>query len=222
MMHLTYNRRNMIGDGCGEPTDAGLSDFGRAVVKEMNKTGVIVDVAHSGWKTSLEAIELSEKPAVVSHSVVSALHNVVRSKPDKVIKALADKNGYIGICVIPRYLGGTGDIAAMMKHIDYVFKKFGPEYVAIATDVAYESQFANAEWEKSGGLATKPRNRARNSWEALWPSEPFETKPEMSQSTAWTNFPLFTVGMVQMGYSDDDIQKILGGNVLRVAREALA
>lgn len=161
-MHLTYNRRNMIGDGCGEPTDCGLSDFGRAVVKEMNKTGIIVDVSHSGWQTSLEAIQLSEKPAVVSHSVVSELHNVIRAKPDKVIKALADRNGYIGMCVIPRYLGGTGDIAAMMKHIDYVVKKFGPEYVAIATDVAYESQYANAEWEKINELSIRPRNRARD------------------------------------------------------------
>ncbi|HIE27184.1 TPA: hypothetical protein EYP66_07855 [Candidatus Poribacteria bacterium] len=62
MMHLTYNRRNMIGDGCAEPANSGLSDFGRAVVAEMNRVGVIVDVAHSGWQTSLEAAKISERP----------------------------------------------------------------------------------------------------------------------------------------------------------------
>ena len=68
MMHLTYNRRNPIGDGCGEPHDGGLSDFGRAAVTEMNNVGVIVDVTHSGWKTSLDAAKASSKPMVASHT----------------------------------------------------------------------------------------------------------------------------------------------------------
>jgi membrane dipeptidase len=221
MMHVTYNRRNLIGDGCAETANGGLSDFGRAVIKEMNKVGVIPDVSHSGWQTSLETIQLSEKPAVVSHSVAASLNKVIRSKPDEVIKALADKDSYIGICVVPRFLGGTGDIAEMMRHIDYVVKKVGPRHVAIATDVAYWSQYANKEWEKIKELSKRPASSSRSAWEQLWADEPFKTQPEMSQSTAWTNFPLFTVGMVKMGYSDDDIQKILGENVLRVAKATL-
>jgi len=221
MMHLTYNRRNMIGDGCGEPSNCGLSDFGRTVVKEMNKTGVIVDIAHSGWQTSLEAVLLSEKPAVASHSVVSAIHNVIRSKPDEVIKAIADKDGYIGICAIPRFLGGSGDIAQMMKHIDYVVKKFGYEHVAIGTDHGYSSLYNDEENKIITASANRQKYRTR--WEALWPPEGnFQNKPEMQQSMAWTNWPLFTVGMVQMGYSDYDIQKILAENTLRVAKAALA
>lgn len=221
MMHITYNRRNLIGDGCAETANGGLSDFGRAVVKEMNKVGVIPDVSHSGWQTSLETIQLSEKPAVVSHSVIAALNKVIRSKPDEVIKALADKDSYMGICVVPRFLGGTGDIAEMMRHIDYVYKKYGPRHVAIATDVAYFSQYGNEEYKKLNELTEKKAPSSRSAWEQLWADEPYETQPEMSQSTAWTNFPLFTVGMVQMGYSDDDIQKILGENVLRVAKATL-
>lgn len=222
MMHLTYNRRNMIGDGCGEPSNGGLSDFGRAVVKEMNRVGVMVDISHSGWRTSLEATKVSAKPVIASHSVVASINKVIRSKSDEIIRALADTGGFIGICVIPRFLGGSGDIAAFMKHIDYVAKKFGPDYVAIATDVSHQSQYGSEENKKTREMATRPAPKARTSWEALWPPEPFETKPEMSQSTAWTNFPLFTVGMVQMGYTDDEIQKILGGNVMRVAKAALA
>jgi membrane dipeptidase len=222
MMHLTYNRRNMIGDGCGEPSNGGLSDFGRMVVKEMNRIGVMVDVSHSGWQTSLEAAKVSDKPVIASHSVAASINKVIRSKPDNVIKALCDSGGYIGICVIPRFLGGTGDIAALMKHIDYVVKKFGTDRTAIATDVAYSSQFGGEESKKLRELAKRTSPGTRTRWEALWPSEPFDAKPEMEQSTAWTNFPLFTVGMVQMGYSDFDIQKILGGNALRVARAALA
>lgn len=213
MMHLTYNRRNAIGDGCAETSNGGLSDFGRAVVKELNRVGVIPDVAHSGWQTSLDAALISEKPVVASHTTVASIHKHIRSKPDDVIKAIADKDGYIGICCIPRFLGGTGDIAAMMKHVDYVVKKFGSDYVGIGTDVAYTSTFAGEEERK-----ISKQNPARTRWEALWPKDDFPETDAMQQSMAWTNWPLFTVGLVQLGYGDDDIQKIIGKNALRVAR----
>jgi len=218
MMHLTYNRRNVIGDGCGEPANGGLSDFGRAVVKEMNRVGVIVDIAHSGWQTSLEAAKISERPMVASHSTAASIHEHFRAKPDNVIKAIADTGGYIGICCIPRFLGGAGNVGVMMKHIDYVVKKFGVEHVGIGTDVAYTSQNAARENRKIPPYGRGTRTR----WEALWPPDDFETTTEMRQSIAWTNWPLFTVGLVQLGYSDDDIQKIIGGNALRVAKAALA
>ena len=215
MMHLTYNRRNVIGDGCAETANGGLSDFGRAVVKEMNRVGVIVDIAHSGWQTSLEAAQVSDKPIVASHSSVAAIYPHFRSKPDHVIKAIADKGGYVGICCVPEFLRGSGDIASMMNHIDYMVKKFGPEYVGIGTDVAYRSSFTDKERAK---IPTVRPARVR--WIALWPEDKFVITPEMGQSMSWTNWPLFTVGLVQMGYSDTDIQKILGGNAIRVARAA--
>ncbi len=122
IMHLTYNRRNMIGDGCAEPANAGLSDFGRAVVAQMNHVGVIVDVAHAGWQTSLEAAQVSKRPMVSSHSGCCALNRHYRCKPDEVIGAIADTGGYIGICCIPAFLGGSGDISSVLDHIDYVIK----------------------------------------------------------------------------------------------------
>ncbi|MEW4568341.1 membrane dipeptidase [Tautonia sp. JC769] len=215
MMHLTYNRRNMIGDGCAEPANAGLSDFGRAVVAEMHRLGVIPDVAHSGWQTSLEAAQISDFPVVASHTTCEALHRHIRSKPDDVIRAIADTGGYIGICCIPRFLGGKGDINAFLDHIDYAVRRFGADHVAIGTDVAYTSRAAAAESRK-----VPSRGRRRDRWEALWPDDPFVTTPEATESLAWTNWPLFTVGMVQRGHSDDAIRKIVGGNVLRVARDA--
>ena len=220
MMHLTYNRRNMIGDGCGEPSNAGLSDFGRSVVHEMNNIGIIVDISHSGWQTSLEAAKISNQPVVASHSCSASINKVIRSKPDEVIKALADSGGYIGICCIPRFLGGSGDINALLRHIDYIVKKFGADYVTIGTDYGHSSKY-NFEENKIISDRVK-RAPARTRWEALWPEEgPFTTKPEMQTSLAWTNWPLFTVGLVQMGYSDNDIQKILGLNAIRVAKKVL-
>ncbi|QDU53710.1 dipeptidase [Gimesia panareensis] len=217
MMHMTYNRRNMLGDGCAEPANAGLSDFGREVVREMNKLGIIPDVAHSGWQTSLETAQVSEKPMVASHTTCASLHHHIRSKPDNVIKAIVETNGLVGICCIPRYLGGSGDISRLIDHIDYVVKKFGVDHVAIGTDVAYTSRNSALESKK---VPRAPRSRTP--WRSLWPPDSFRTTPEMSTSVSWTNWPLFTVGLVQRGYSDEDIQKIIGGNMLRVCRESLA
>ena len=217
MMHLTYNRRNMIGDGCGEPADGGLSDFGRAVVAEMNRVGVIVDVAHCGWRTSLDAARSSARPMVASHSVCAALNAHCRAKPDEVIQAIADTGGYIGICCVSRFLGGRGDVATFLDHIDYAVKRFGADHVAIGTDTAYVQRRPAADAEP---MPEPPRRKA---WESLWPpeshpSDPAWLQPPQRLSLAWTNWPLFTVGLVQRGYSDADIEKIVGGNVLRVAR----
>jgi membrane dipeptidase len=221
-MHLTYNRRNMIGDGCAEPANAGLSDFGRAVIAEMNRVGVIADVAHSGWQTSLEAAKASKKPMVASHSGCCAVNVHVRCKPDEVIRAIVDTGGYIGICCIPAFLGRNGDIAALLDHVDYVAKTFGVDHVTIGTDVAYVSRNEKQEQAK-----IPKRRPARNRWSNFWPpNDPMYDKrwqqPQQRESLAWTNWPLFTVGLVQRGYADEDIQKILGGNVLRVARAVLS
>jgi membrane dipeptidase len=216
MMHMTYNRRNMVGDGCAEPANAGLSDFGRSVVKELNRVGVIADVAHSGWQTSLETAQVSEKPMVASHTTCAALHRHIRSKPDEVIRAIVDTGGYVGIACVPSFLGGNGDISAMMDHIDYVRKKFGAAHVAIGTDVAYTSRNAAEEGRKAGRGP-----RFRTGWRSLWPAGSLVPKPQASLSMAWTNWPLFTIGMVQKGFSDDEIRQVLGGNVMRVANAVL-
>ncbi len=217
MMHLTYQRRNMIGDGCGETSNAGLSDFGRAAIAEMNRIGVIPDCAHSGWQTSLEAAKTSSKPVVASHTVAGAIYPHIRSKPDDVLKSIVDSGGFAGICCIPRYLRGAGNIGVLLDHIDYVAKTFGVDHVAIGTDVAYTSQNFAAESKKVPSTGKK-----RADFRSLWPKDDYVTTQDARSSVAWTNWPLFTVGLVQRGYSDDDIRKIIGGNVLRVAEESVA
>ena len=216
MMHLTYNRRNMLGDGCGETADAGLSDFGRAAVAEMNRVGVIVDVAHSGRRTSLEAAKASRKPMIASHTVCAALHEHIRAKPDEVIRAIVDTGGFVGICAVTPFLGRTGDICAVLDHIDYVAKKFGADSVAVATDLGYNAERSGEEFRKI------PDRRRRPFWEEFWPGDAYPYSAPWHPTLTWTNWPMFTVGLVQRGYSETDIRKILGGNALRVFTAATA
>jgi len=213
MMHVTYQRRNMLGDGCAETANGGLSDFGRQAIAEMNRQGVLVDIAHSGWQTSLEAAKVSAKPVVASHTTAAGLHHHIRSKPDEVLKALADSGGYAGICCISQFLGGKCDINAFLDHIDYVVKKIGIDHVAIGTDVAYSSR-PNG----NNSIKLPPRRKSRTRFAALWPKETLTATESARESIAWTNWPLFTVGLVQRGYRDEDVKKIIGGNVMRVAK----
>ena len=216
MMHLTYNRRNMIGDGCAEPGNAGLSDFGKSVVKEMNRLGVIPDCAHSGWQTSLESAQVSEKPVLASHSCAADLHKHVRGKPDRVLKAIADTGGLTGIACIPSFLGNPGNISAFLDHIDHVIKTTNINHVGIGTDVTYTSRNQAAEAAKIPKLP-----RTRTAWRYFWPPGSLRPQPQARLSIAWTNWPLFTVGLVQRGYKDEEIRKIIGGNMLRVCRDSI-
>ncbi len=216
MMHLTYNRRNMLADGCAETANGGLSDFGRAAIAEMNRVGVIVDVAHTGYRSSREAAQVSTKPMVASHTACYAVKEHIRSKPDDVIKAICETGGLVGMCLIPNFLGGSGDISQLLNHIDYVVKNFGIEHVAIGTDVAHTSRYAAEENSK-----VPKRSKSRERFASLWPEGSLGGNWPGRTSLAWTNWPLITVGLVQRGYSDDDIQKIIGGNMLRVCNEVL-
>ena len=129
----------------------------------------------------------------------------------EVIRAIVDTGGYVGVYCIAAFIGRTRDIAAMMDHIEYLVKKFGADHVAIGTDLAYIPLATTEEHKKMG-----PRPKMRTPYESLWPAG--QGPGRGHASLAWINWPMFTVGMVQRGISDDDIRKILGGNVMRVCR----
>ena len=215
MMHLTYNRRNLIGDGCAEEANAGLSDFGKQVIAEMNRVGVIPDCAHSGLRTSYDAAKCSKKPVVASHAVAGGLSTHYRSKSDEVIQAIKETGGYVGICAHAPFLQHDMNIKTFIDHIDYVARKFGVDHVAIGTD--------HGTSLGTGVSGYKP-NPNRPIWESYWRPPYAGIAPEMRDghdSMTWINWPMFTVGLVQRGYTDDEIRKIIGGNVLRVCEETL-
>ena len=120
----------------------------------------------------------------------------------------------MGICCTSGFLGGAGHIGTFLDHLHYVVKKFGIDRVAFGTDCAYESRQTAAERAKIPKRSEGQRNSPR--WEAFWPEGSLGGRAD--PSLAWTNWPFFTVGLVQRGYADEAIQKILSGDILRVAR----
>ncbi len=214
MMHLTYNRRNPLGDGCAESADAGLSELGRQAVARMNRAGVIVDLAHSGIRTGLEAARLSTRPVVISHATCAALRPHCRAKSDELLRAVAATDGVMGICCVPAFLGGSGDLRALLDHVDHAVRTVGADHVAIGTDISVLLPASPGDAPVASAGRVAPR------YESYWPADAFAfpTEPRMLDSLAWTNWPLFTVGLVQRGHRDEAIRRILGQNLLRVLR----
>lgn len=214
MMHLTYNRRNWLGDGCTEPTDAGLSAFGQEVVARMNDMGIIVDTPHSGKQTTLDAAKFSRAPVMASHTGAATVHSKPRCKSDEELKAIADTDGLIGVFILPSLLGppGEADINTLLAHIDYIVKLVGPDHVCIGSDGRTSMEFPE-------DVEMPPRPRSRMKWWARW--NPGDTSGDPNGegskgSLAWANWPYFTAGLVKLGYGEESIRKILGGNFLRV------
>lgn len=200
---LMYNERNLLGDGCEEKTDCGLSKFGTQAVEEMNKLGILIDLSHVGYRSSMDAMETSKDPVIFSHSNARALSDHYRNITDEQIKALAEKDGVMGIAVFTPLVGKiNSNIENYLDHIDYVVKLVGVDHVGIGLD--FIEGLTREEFE---ALKSRPELAL------LLRGLELETVSIIRSITEFTNI---TRGLVARGYSDEEIQKILGGNFLRV------
>lgn len=218
LMHISYNRRNFAADGCAERSDAGLSALGRELVHYLNRSGIIIDVPHTGERSSIEAARESEKPIMASHTGSKAVFDFIRNKGDETLRAIAEKDGLVGVYAVTSMLGGRGDLPMMLKHIRYIADLIGSDHVGIGTDGRY-MHF----WPTSHLISNYDNAEYSDRWWGNWAEFPNPNKknvpvPNESHygSLAWLNWPLFTVGLVQNGFSDEEIAKILGKNFLRV------
>ena len=136
IIQLTYNDRNIIGDGCLEPGDAGLSAFGRQVVERMNALGIAVDLSHCGTQTTADGIAASTKPPLITHSGCREVYRHPRSKEDRELKAMADKGGVLGIYFMPFIGQGSGapTVDMLMRQINHALKVCGTDHVGIGSD----------------------------------------------------------------------------------------
>ncbi len=220
VMHLTYNRRNFVGDGCTEPSNGGLSDFGFEVVAMMNRLGILIDTPHSGVETTLDACRASQAPVAATHTVCRDLSGHRRGKTDAQMRAIADTGGFVGITCIPYFLARHGTIVDLLDHIDHAVDVMGIDHVGIGTDVAF-----SAPPPTEPELLPIPPGRTR--WWSLWQPGDLSDNPEVHRenshgSLSWICWPYFTVGLLMRGYAEEQIAKIVGGNILRVLDEVQA
>jgi membrane dipeptidase len=207
MIQLTYNSMNFVGAGCTERTDAGVSLFGQRLIARMNELGVIVDTGHCGRQTTLDACSLSEKPVVASHTSAAAIYPVDRAKSDEEIKAIGASGGVVGIYAVPFFLAPGADVTveAMLDHIDYVATLIGWEHVGIGTDWPLQGSKEAVSHLDSGGAEVGFR-----------PEHNLDSRTNLIGFDDYRDFINFTRGLVKRGYSDEQIEGILGGNFLRV------
>src|SRR5262249_15110052 len=130
------NTKNLVGDGCWERNDGGLSYFGLDVIREMNRVGMLLDLSHVGYRTTLDAIEASEQPCAITHAGCPSITDVARNKTDEQMKALAAKGGVLGIVGLPVFITSTlpATLDDYVRHIDYAVSLIGIDHVAVGTD----------------------------------------------------------------------------------------
>ena len=216
MVQLCYNVRNFVGDGCAERTDCGLSDFGVKVIGELNRLGIVVDCSHTGYRTTMEAIEVSEKPVIISHSNAKAVCDSFRNLKDDQIKAIAKNGGVVGLNGYPNFVAKKSKptLEDLLDHADYIVKLVGVEHLSVGIDY-YEGMAGVADDEKSRALY-KERVEA-----GVWNPRDYGPPPwhypegiEMPDK-----LPNLTAGLLKRGYSEEDVKKILGLNLIRVFKE---
>jgi membrane dipeptidase len=212
-IQLTYNARNLLGDGCTERTNAGLSDFGVNVVHRMNELGIVVDLSHCGEQTTADAIELSARPPAFTHTMCKSIYDHVRAKSDAQMKQLADKGGVIGIVMLGYFIGPTAETSLddYLSHVVHAVKVAGEDHVGLASDYSIRGIEATAtreSWYVPRLTTFKPSYRVR------WP-------PWIKELDPPERFRNIARGLSGRGFGSSTVEKILGGNWARYFGEIL-
>jgi membrane dipeptidase len=206
VVQLAYNVRSPAADGCEEPGNAGLSRFGRQLVAEFNRVGIVVDVSHTGHASSIEAVEAATAPCIASHSNAAAVHPSRRNLQDDLIKAIAGSGGVIGVNGFPAFVADTTrpTLDQYIDHMVYIAELVGPDHVAIGLDYTsrnppmaeYEQLVADGHWSRES-----------------YPPPPWHYPSGLEDASG---LPNLTQRLLQRGFSGPDVRGILGANWLRV------
>lgn len=204
---LTYNSRNLIGNGSTERHDEGISDFGISIIQRMNKVGMAVDTAHCGDRTTLDAFEISKTPVLITHSNCRALNpDHPRCKTDEAIRKMAEKGGVMGITGVRNFVSNKEptNVDTLLDHYDHVAKLVGIEHVGVGSDYDLDGYDAMPDDYKKW-----LRGLYKSSYG-------FRDKMDTDGFNHYKRMFDLTDGLIRRGYSDNDIGLILGGNFRRV------
>lgn len=214
LMGITYSESNGLGSGLKEPRDGGLTTFGRQAVERMNKVGMAIDCSHVGIETTKDVITYSKKPIFMSHVGAKSLWDSKRLAPDDVLKACAAKGGVIGIEAAPHTTitqkTTSHSIDSFMEHFEYVKELVGIDHVAFGPDTLY-GDHVGLHHAFAAHLSTKGTQGDQSAYQEVSYVKGIENPTEGSKNTLRY--------LVKQGYSDEDIAKVMGGNIMRVLDE---
>jgi membrane dipeptidase len=211
-LQLTYNYQNYVGAGCRERTGAGLTVFGMELIEYLNEVGMLIDTSHANMQTMRETIDVSSRPTTVSHTGCMSVHEHVRNTTDENLRALADSGGVVGICQIRPFLtdvNSEDNVRFYFNHIDHAVKVAGIEHVCIGSDRDHRV-IENTEEELAVLLEEEGAQFNPRDWPLYMPALNGPRRMEV----VWE-------GLVGRGYSEDDVEKIMGRNLLRLYTDIL-
>jgi membrane dipeptidase len=213
IFQLTYNRRNLVGDGCLEPGNAGLSKFGQALVERLNERRYLVDLSHGGERTTREAIAASKMPVAISHTGCAALAPLPRNKTDAELKLLADKGGVAGIYLMP-FLRISGQPTAedLVRHIEHAVQVCGEDHVGIGTDGTISPVKFDDEYRRKFAAEVAERRAAGVSA----PGERPDVYTFLPDLNSVDRFERIGALLSKRGFSEARVEKILGANFSRL------
>ncbi|MGS2744974.1 dipeptidase [Halomonas sp. LS-001] len=207
IMQLTYNNQSLLACGCYESEDSGITRFGRQVIREMNRVGMVIDMSHSSERSTLEAIEISERPVIISHANPSFFHDAKRNKSDKVLKAIAENDGLLGFSAYPFHLKNGPD-CTLEDYCDMIARTvdmMGIEHVGLGTDLCQNQPTSVLEWMRNGRWSKEMDYGEGSANNAGWP------KP-----LAWLrdsrDFPNLIEGLRAKGFAEQEVARIMGRN----------
>ena len=213
IFQLTYNRRNLIGDGCLESGNAGLSKFGESYVERLNERKFLIDLSHGGERTTREAIGASKAPVAISHTGCAALAPLPRNKTDTELKLLADSGGVAGIYLMP-FLRTAGQPTAqdLVRHIEHAVNVCGEDHVGIGTDGNISPVNFNAAFRKKFAAEVAERRAAGISAPGERP-DVYTFLPDLNSPDRFAHIAGL---LAERGFTEARVTKILGGNFARL------
>lgn len=217
IIQLTYNRRNLVGDGCLEPADAGLSLTGRTMIERLNQLGILIDLSHGGRRTTLDAIAASKVPVAITHTGCAALADLPRNKTDEELRLLADRGGVVGIYLMP-FLRKQGQPMAedVIRHIEHAVSVCGENHVGIGTDGSIVPIDFTPEFKERHRKNVQERRQMGISA----PGEEEDVYTFIPDLNTPRRFELLGRQLLARGHSEARVAKILGGNFARLFAEA--
>lgn len=216
-MQLTYNNQSLLASGCYEPVDAGISRMGKEVIAEMNRVGLVVDMSHSGDRSTIEAAEISKRPIVITHANPYEWAPALRNKRDEVLRAVFQSGGMIGFSLYPHHLRDKSEctLAGFCQMVADTVSKYGVEHIGIGSDLCQDQPDSVVEWMRVGRW-TKQIDYGEGS-----KSVPgFPPQPDWFADSRGFNY--LQTGLADVGFSETEIELILGGNWHRFFKQNFA